>query len=540
MLLDGKTVLNGYFDFAVWEEIPVTLEEIDRIEVVEGAVSALYGANALGGVINIITKSPRQIEGGAVSYGFGGRSTQIGSALYGREKGNWAYKFGAGWRSTNRFEDAGALASQTGKFHAWVGRRLLEDGEWSASGGISEIKTQVTTGNNGTAVGAGPTGFARTDLRVRDSRARFFWNRSRLEARDFAALQSPNMDYDTYDLTLDRVFDLPFAHSLVAGGGYRKNTLRSRIFQPGLLEQDLWALFLEDQWEAGENWTAVASARLDRHPLAPLNFSPRGSLIYSRSSRHVFRFSAGTSFRNPTLLENYLNLVRSDPSTTAPFTTQETTLSGSPNLNSERIALFELSHAGAFERVKTRVAAFHYRLADVIATTPAAVTCGLACFPTLKVNTSFANQGQTKAWGGEAGVEALLARHWKGLANYSYQSLTDDRTALALSAPRHKLNSGLEYGSGGFLFNLRAHWVDKTFWNRNRSGTAVEYAKVPDYLLLNANASYSFRGWEASVGVFNLLNRDHYEILPRQSALLPGQGGEIIRSLWTAGLSHRF
>ena len=58
VLLDGKSVLNGYFDFVNWESIPVSIDEIDRIEVVEGPASALYGANAINGVINIITKRP--------------------------------------------------------------------------------------------------------------------------------------------------------------------------------------------------------------------------------------------------------------------------------------------------------------------------------------------------------------------------------------------------------------------------------------------------------------------------------------------------
>ena len=67
VLIDGRTLLDGYVDSPHWETAPTLLEEVDRIEVVEGPISALYGANAINGVINIITKKPEQLQGGQVS-----------------------------------------------------------------------------------------------------------------------------------------------------------------------------------------------------------------------------------------------------------------------------------------------------------------------------------------------------------------------------------------------------------------------------------------------------------------------------------------
>lgn len=66
VLLDGKPILRGYFERVNWEYLPVGLAEIDRIEVVLGPVSALYGPNAISGVINVITKTPQQISHGVV------------------------------------------------------------------------------------------------------------------------------------------------------------------------------------------------------------------------------------------------------------------------------------------------------------------------------------------------------------------------------------------------------------------------------------------------------------------------------------------
>ena len=73
VLLDGRTVLNGPFDATFWEGLPVGLGEVDRIEVVEGPASALYGANAVNGVVNIITKAAEASGGGKATYGLGER-----------------------------------------------------------------------------------------------------------------------------------------------------------------------------------------------------------------------------------------------------------------------------------------------------------------------------------------------------------------------------------------------------------------------------------------------------------------------------------
>jgi len=120
VLLDGKSVLNGYFNTVTWESIPVMMDEIDRIEVVEGPASAVYGADAVSGVINIITKKPEQMQGGRITYTGGERNTELGSLTYGRKQNNVSYRFGGGWHSTNRFENADALATEAGKFDGLV------------------------------------------------------------------------------------------------------------------------------------------------------------------------------------------------------------------------------------------------------------------------------------------------------------------------------------------------------------------------------------------------------------------------------------
>src|SRR5262245_49947217 len=70
-LLDGRSLYQDFFGFTMWDFMPVNLNDIKRIEVVRGPASAVWGANAMNGVINVITKTPRENPGTTVTFGFG-------------------------------------------------------------------------------------------------------------------------------------------------------------------------------------------------------------------------------------------------------------------------------------------------------------------------------------------------------------------------------------------------------------------------------------------------------------------------------------
>src|SRR6188768_2658737 len=70
-LLDGRSLYQDFFGFVMWDFLPVNLSEIKQIEVIRGPASAVWGANAFNGVINVITKSPREIQGTSVTVGYG-------------------------------------------------------------------------------------------------------------------------------------------------------------------------------------------------------------------------------------------------------------------------------------------------------------------------------------------------------------------------------------------------------------------------------------------------------------------------------------
>src|SRR5690606_21544852 len=80
---DGRSIYDPLFSGVLWETKDVMLENIERIEVVRGPGGTLWGANAVNGVINIITKSARQTQGGLVAAGAGTEERFI----------NWRYGY---------------------------------------------------------------------------------------------------------------------------------------------------------------------------------------------------------------------------------------------------------------------------------------------------------------------------------------------------------------------------------------------------------------------------------------------------------------
>ncbi|MBI4396015.1 MAG: TonB-dependent receptor [Elusimicrobia bacterium] len=551
VLLDGRTLLTSFFNTLTWEAIPVSLEEIDRIEVVEGPASALYGANAVTGVINIITKRPDQLKGGVASYTGGERKTHFGSAVYGDQTEKLGYKTGLDWRSTYRFSDADLRASDVSKAHALMSYRLGEKTDLSVSGGLANNNTQLSAGGVGTMTIDGPSGFLRTDLLSGPTKLRAFWNYGNRDLRDFLLFGQPSIVENTLDVNLEQALPVFCSNEVVVGANYRRNTVESIIFDSKKRGQDLWALFFDDQWKPADKWTIALSGRFDRHPLTNDLFSPRGSVIFTPVRSQTFRFSAGSAFKYPTLLENYLLITPilpnpgAPPLTNPPFTFTMFTNRGSKSLLPERMTMTELSHQGTFGRWKTTTALFAYDVKDIIDRSPVVITSAVP--PFISGNASFQNRGHSHALGGEFGAEVLISRRLTSFANYSYHSFDDEYesdSAGALSSPKHKVNGGVRLKTGGLTSGLWVHWVDKTFWNANQTGLAVQRVKVDDYTLVNAHVGYAFqkrlKGWEAAVDAFNIGNKRHDEVLPAVSIFQPGQNGEIVGSRVTGTVSYKF
>lgn len=537
VLVDGRSSMTVAVDYSFWENLPVLLEEIERIEVVEGPASALYGANAVNGVINIVTKKPGQLEGGWGSYGAGERQDQTASLLYGRQRRRVGYKFGVGWHTGNSFEDAGHRASQTLKGTGYLSFDLGEHAQLSLSGGRTQLETEVGGALFNRVNTDGQMGFLRVDGVHRNTRVRYFWNSADVHL-DFTAYRRTTTDrHRLHDFNVEELIPLSARSTAVVGAGFRNTSVSSSYVTA---HSELWSAFAEHHWRPAPRWELWTSARVDLKLRIRPAFSPRFSLVFTPVPSQTLRLSAGAAYRNPNVLDNYLAFT--DTLQIGDLRVAVIHL-GNPDLKPERVKSFELAHQLELGRFKTYLVGFGYRLENLV-TNSVSGTSG-ADLRDISLRITYLNRDQVNAWGGEAGLEAPLGMGVTGFANYSYQDLSGamDPQAAGYGTPHHKANGGLRFRAGGLRAKASCHWVSHTLWLDNNL-LDPSYQKVPGYSLATLHLGYGFAGrWqglELLLDAFNLFDNQHYEVLQARSATEFGQSGELVRARRTLKAVYRF
>ncbi len=339
ILIDGRSTYWDFIGTTLWGTLPITLQEVERIEVIRGPGSAVYGANAVTGVINILTKTPgegqNQIGGSVGSPGYGngsvfftGREAGLGyrfSASY-DQHGRWSQDFPPDAHSSPVYSvDAkDPLALQRFQGNARLDTTFLDEGYASMSAGF--VRANVVEFYN---IGALDNYalednhvYVRGDAAYGPVHLRAFWNSERAYvapwyqlAGDPRRTASP-VDADTVDVELEANTEVetgPVHHRLNGGIGYRHKRIADFIFlgqQPGdppIIEQHYNAFLSEEA--TIDRLKLVATMRADVHPLLPLaqTLSPRGAIIYRVAENSSLRLNGGSSFRAPNMVESYMD-----------------------------------------------------------------------------------------------------------------------------------------------------------------------------------------------------------------------------------------
>jgi outer membrane receptor protein involved in Fe transport len=284
-------------------------------------------------------------------------------------------------------------------------------------------------------------------------------------------------------------------------------------------EQNLWAIYIQDQFKLSRAFTLTAGLRYDKHPLTGSNRSPRGSIVYSPWAGHAFRVSAGKAFRNPPLMYSYASQVSYQTSVPLLPEPVDVKIGGTEDLAPEWMTSFELGYQGTFGvRLRGGIDLFYNKLEGLTTVSTTETYAENALFPgspggIIPSEISVINDLDAEAYGGEVFADFSVTRWLSAYGNYSYQKIIDSKTEEEIrSAPRHKINSGLRLGMGkNFLISVFANYVDKTLW---------ENMELDPYMMLNSMISYKMGAVEARLSVSNILNDRHLE---------HPQGGEIGR-----------
>jgi len=254
VLLDGRSVYADFYGLTLWEFLPVTLEEIQAIEVILGPGSAFYGANAFACVINIITFDPESnrgtwVRGAASTYG-----DAVVAATHASANEALAWRLGA---SSHHYDDweTGLHDSGIATAHARLDRTWSPESRTTVTAGASRGDLYFVPSTESLVLD-GDASFLSADYVWRDLQVRWFWNAWSLDVVPQTGLTTLGdisvLDSDVHDLDLRHVLRLGGGHLIQWGGGFRHKTVDWTL-QRQAYAVNIASAFLYDEWSPSGN-----------------------------------------------------------------------------------------------------------------------------------------------------------------------------------------------------------------------------------------------------------------------------------------------
>jgi iron complex outermembrane receptor protein len=505
VLIDGRRLEFQSSGVPYFENMPVRLEDIKRIEVIKGPVGALYGTNALAGIISITTYSPDEVPGTLLAVQAGDRDTYEATLRQAGRIGEsgWWYKLVGGYNYTSTWAtsagtEAGPSAALRKGDVVGVVERQFEDGarlnlEAGLTKGDLAALSIVTTQTRFVTWPHFRASYNRPDFH-----AQLTANPQSSELRERTGPVQPIKDRShAVNLSVDRTLH-PFASStLTLGGNARfQRSTQNNLGTPH--NQTVWGVFGQDEQVLVKDRLALVGAvGLSGHPEIPVQVDANAALVATVAEGHSFRVSAGQAHRDPSFTENYIDFQRR-------IGTRDGYQTGNTDLDPESVRSLEAGYRGRFSAgsstVRVFLEGFRENVDDLIGTVTTVVPAGtIPRYPTVTAVQQFQNLENRKGRGFETGVDwsrspVQLAAH------YSYQRFENASTGAAIlkDTPRHKV-----FGS----FHFTRGWAEVGGWTQWVSRTL----KAEGYFLVSPRVSARLRGWELSVQAFNLLEDEHVE-----------------------------
>lgn len=475
VLIDGHPQYMGLMGHPIADAYQTMLT--DRVEVLRGPASVLYGSNAMGGVINIVTR--RMQEDGVktnaqIAYGsYNTLQTEFSNRM---KKGKFnsvitgSYNRTDGHRPDMEFEQYGGYAKLGYDFSA----------SWKVWGDVN--MTHFNASNPGTIsnpyidndsrITRGMTSFALENHYSRTSGALSFfynWGRHKINDGYHPGGQPQTSHFNSKDQMLGVSWyqsAMLFAgNRLTAGFDYQhfggeswNRVLATGELKPGVDKQlDEFAGYVDFRQDISHWLSLDAGIRIDHHSHVGTEWIPQGGLAFHLPKRIELKAMVSKGFRNPTIREMYM------------FPPQN------PDLKSERLMNYELSFSQRLlNGVLSYGANLYYINGDNLILTD----------PSIRKNI---NSGEIENWGFEANIGYQINAHWSVNANYSWLHMVNP----VLAAPEHKLYTGLNFGQGRWNVGTGVQYITGLYtdvkneiqenfvlWNLRGSFKVCDYASV--------------------------------------------------------------
>jgi iron complex outermembrane recepter protein len=534
VLIDGRTVFDPLSSGVYWDVQDVILEDIERIEVIRGPGATLWGANAVNGVVNIITKKAKDTQGGLVSGSAGSQDGEIALTRYGGpigDRGN--YRVFAKYLHQDAFTDSQGNESNDDWHLVHSGFRA--DMTLSSRDDLT-IQGDLYQGNEGQSVpgllslSPPSTGNfdSRTDLNGGDLLGR--WHRASSERLDTTVQMYYERDVrNETDVLAEtrRTIDLDFAqhfragtrHDLLWGGDYRYSSDDTRgtlnlSFDPTAQATNLFGAFLQDEITVvPERLMLTVGAKLEHNYYSGFALQPNARALWnvrphyaiwvavSRASENSSRFDADIRVN-----ENAVTGPNGVPTLISSF--------GTPHLPPESVAAYQVGVRGQVsKRLTFDIATFYNHYTDRH-TQELGVTFFEADPPPehLVIPTITRSNISGETHGVEAFGQLKLASFWMVSVGYS---LFEIHLHAAPGSQDFETASESEGSTPRHAYQVRSQI---NLPHRLEFDSAVYYTgtlvgpELPSYARVDTRLGWHLtEHLETSVGVQNLLDPRHYE-----------------------------
>jgi len=319
VLIDGRSMNNATLGGVDWNDFPLALDDIERVEVIRGPSTPTYGVGAFLGTINFITKHPSQQRGGYASVNAGNDSILDGVARYAASVGNADFRITAEHQSDNGFKgirDGRGLDFITTRAD-W---QLSRIDSLMAQAGITSRASDVGTGTvvDPARTARFETGYAQ--LRWERSfdadngfSAQLYYYRFKLDDQyvtgpipEFGNQQFPVDDSSTVsrtDFEAQQTFSIGSTLRGVWGGGLREDVAQAPLLLQQTERLRIARLFGHVEWRATDQVLVNLGALVENNNLTGTDVAPQVSVNVHVERDHVIRIGASKALRNPTLFE---------------------------------------------------------------------------------------------------------------------------------------------------------------------------------------------------------------------------------------------
>jgi iron complex outermembrane recepter protein len=321
VMIDGRSVFNDAQGFFLWKMLPVTLPEIKRIEVLKGPASVVYGFNAFDGVINIITKSPKEMKGTVLQFGGCELGTISSAAIHAGTVGEFGYRLSVGRDQNQEWRNRDSLAFRSHKFNIQTDYHFGDGSMLKMSGGLIDanrfdgVMHETSLHQSTASQGHASVGYERPDFYIRSWWMQSTYNPDSLShpllgnlfrLTDQTGGFPGSFITNTMNLETQHSLRLGSMYRVTYGANFRHNTLSSN-FIDGFARENRVGLYVQNEFTPIPEVTLVAGVRQDMQTFINPTYSPRIALLIAPTPNHTFRAAVSVGYRPPTLTETHIN-----------------------------------------------------------------------------------------------------------------------------------------------------------------------------------------------------------------------------------------